>query len=160
MIGRLFIAGVAVPLATFVVYGQGAEESTAMIVLSCDGRETVCKGDWTTRCYIKAKYPETKAVNRDKNHRETTPVSKMGIVVNLSAQTVAGFDGVAQIEQVDAAHIKFGTYEKKSGKETHINGIINRLTGAVSAETTVTWNEATSFTSVYDLICKPTRPLF
>jgi hypothetical protein len=79
-------------------------------------------------------------------------IGYMGLVVDLTARSVAGFGGiVAHIDRADAAGISFSGH----GVDTTVAGEIDRVTGAVFATTTTTaliWS--------YDLLCKPTKRLF
>jgi hypothetical protein len=89
----------------------------------------------------------------------------MGIVVDLEAKTVAAYGINGRIDRVDAGEISFSSLRKTNSvntKGSHVSfefntlGHIDRITGAVTA--TVLSNVAPNYD--YDLLCKPTRPMF
>ena len=74
------------PLLTVIGLASAPAEESTIISLSCEG---------TTKVYVK----------RDES---VSPVTNMGVVVNLAERTVS-FDGrIAHIDHVDAGTIFFG----------------------------------------------------
>ena len=115
-----------------------AAEPAVVITLSCDGTVTksLAGGE---------KHPK---------HAKPEPI-KMGVVVNIAEQTVSGFDIVAHIENIDAAHISFGGESKPSAESISVRGEIDRVTGAVMA------TRITNVTSdYYELACKAASRVF
>jgi hypothetical protein len=138
---RAIIAAYGVIFAAFAVRAEVAEPK--VITLSCDGTVTDSR----------AADPKPEAVN------------KMGLVVDLSAQTVAGFSGiVAHIDYVDAASISFRGIKNLTAPDNGtpvtaesimVMGQIDRVTGTASATTMSTVSVFN-----FDLLCKPTSRLF
>jgi hypothetical protein len=135
---------VALIIGAALIAGIAQAAETTIITLSCDGTITDARG----------------------SEAKPEPISKMGMVVNLATQTVAGFGGlVAHIDKADAAGVSFsgqGTMNFPGANGTPVSaggitviGDIDRVTGAVSATTMTT---ATTFT--YELLCKPATRLF
>ena len=110
------------PLLTVIGLASAQAEESTIITLSCDG---------TTKVYVK----------RDES---ISPVTNMGVVVNLAERTVS-FDGhVARIDHVDAAVIYFGG---DSVKDT--TGYIDGKTGAMMA----TNMDDHKYSELYELVC-------
>ncbi|HVZ53076.1 MAG TPA: hypothetical protein VG986_13985 [Pseudolabrys sp.] len=129
--------------AMAVEHAQGNALAT-VITLSCDGKITDARG----------------------SEAKPEPISKMGVVVNLTERTVAGFGGiVAHIDKADAVYVSFSgqgqlTAPGASGNSISVGdmsvmGDLDRVTGAVSA---TTMTKATTYS--YELFCKPTKSLF
>jgi hypothetical protein len=117
----------------------GRELSPSVITLSCDGKAT------------------SALVNDTQAPEAPEAVSKMGLVVNLAAQTVSGFGPVAHIDKIDAATITFSVgILAKDHASGMVGGQIDRITGAVIATTTM----AAGAVLNYELFCKPTKRLF
>jgi hypothetical protein len=97
----------------------------------------------------------------DKISDTGTPVTNLGLVVNLKARTVTGFEITARIIRADEASISFSgrgahTVNGANGTLVSIPGVtitgrIDRLTGHASA---TTMEEGGPI--YYDLLCKPT----
>lgn len=141
---RLLASTPLLALAALIVASSVNAQTAAptIITLSCDG----------------------KVVDARASDPKPEPISKMGLVVNLPDQSVAGFGGiVAHIDRTDAAGISFsgtgplGVPSAKGGQVGTITvmGELDRVTGAVSATTLTT---ATTFS--WELLCKPTKRLF
>ena len=108
-------------VAKFGQYARATEPT--VITLSCDG---------------------TVKTNVENNDGQRKTINKVGVVVDLAAQTVSFVGYVAHIENLDATAIFFG-----SGIDA-ATGDIDRASGVMSA-TTMKGNLATS----YELFCKP-----
>ncbi len=87
-------------------------------------------------------------------HAKSEPI-KMGAVVNIAEQTASGFDIVAYIKKIDAAHIWFSGESKPSVGSITVRGETDRVTGAVLA------TKITNVTSdYYELACKVASRVF
>ena len=84
-------------------------------------------------------------------------VTKLGLVINLAEQTIVGFGIAAHIEILDASSIEFsgeGPIVDRGAKigTLFAMGAIDRVTGIVSATTTLT-SEKTVTATTYYLVC-------
>jgi hypothetical protein len=89
---------------------------------------------------------------------ESTHVANLGIIIDLAKGTVTGFAVAAHIKKVDANFVSFEGKER----QWHIIGDIDRITGATSV--TAIWSNSQvpdvhSFLQ-FELLCKPTKPMF
>jgi hypothetical protein len=94
-------------------------------------------------------------------------VTKWGLVINLAEQTVVGFGIAAHIDQVDVSSIEFSGEGPIVDRGSKIGtlfaaGAIDRVTGIVSATTTLTSerSQKTVTATTYYLVCKLTDRLF
>ena len=91
-------------------------------------------------------------------------VTNMGLVVNLTTQTVRGFgSAVAKIFETDDVHISFtvNLFSDKTlgpGEVNLVSGSMDRITGYVTAMTRTTYS--TSLLSQWELVCTPAKRLF
>jgi hypothetical protein len=89
------------------------------------------------------------------------PVEKIGLVVNLSAGTVALDWMTARITRITDSNVEFSgnTQAHPAGLtlNMHLEGNIDRITGVVTAFTTTGGSRGLQS---YDLICKPARRMF
>jgi hypothetical protein len=92
------------------------------------------------------------------------PTEKMGVVVNLEEKTVSFEGWVARIGYVDAALIQFGGKQlgqQIKGADITINGEIDRVTGRMTASTTISYSPTTPDTNgTFDMNCKATNRVF
>jgi hypothetical protein len=112
-----------------------AQAADAVLTLSCDG--TV-----------------TRLTDNDKTER----IANWGLLVNLPEHTVSGFAHVARIDKISEVLVDFsGT----SGNWS-VYGSIDRITGRVSATTASRDSKTGALIDerIWDLLCKPTKPLF
>jgi hypothetical protein len=84
-------------------------------------------------------------------------VTKWGLVINLAEQTLVGFGIAAHIDQVDSSSIEFSGEGPIVDRGSKIGtlfavGAIDRVTGIVSATTTLT-SEKTVTATTYYLVC-------
>ena len=99
---------------------------------------------------------------------EKKNVVGMSIVVDFDQRTVAGFwteeDGVHNllpITEFDANSVSFrGTKGKKDSVLFFIEGTVDRITGKVDANEISYWRSGGQGFLVWDLQCKPTKPIF
>ncbi len=136
------VRAVAIGLVAATGITQAGGEP-ATITLSCDGKITDARA----------------------SEPKPEPITKMGVVVNLTEKTVAGFGGiVARIDKADEVYISFSGQGQLTsnvgGNSRAIGGIsvmgdLDRVTGALSVTTMTT---ATIFS--YELYCKPATRLF
>ena len=88
------------------------------------------------------------------------PVHHIGLVVNLADKNVSFSGYVAPFVRVDAANVYFhGTSQNPYGMSDTVDGTLDRVTGALDA-TIVTSGSKTTFTSHFEMLCKPTTRLF
>jgi hypothetical protein len=112
-----------------------AQAADAVLTLSCGG--TV-----------------TRLTDNDKTER----IANWGLLVNLPEHTVSGFAHVARIDMISEVLVDFsGT----SGNWS-VYGSIDRITGRVSATTASRDSKTGALIDerIWDLLCKPTKPLF
>ena len=87
----------------------------------------------------------------------------MGIIVDLGAGIVRGFNCPVPIRKVDETSITFDGYEPRSidNKKDGIGGKLDRVTGAMEV-TYTRWYALVSSTwnTNYSLKCKPTQRMF
>jgi hypothetical protein len=99
---------------------------------------------------------------------EKKDVMGMSIVVDFDQRTLAGFwteeDGVHNalpITEFDANSVSFhGTKGNKDSILFFIDGTVDRITGKVDANERWHWRSGGQSFVVWDLQCKPTKPLF
>jgi hypothetical protein len=99
---------------------------------------------------------------------EKKDVVGMSIVVDFDQRTLAGFwteeDGVHNalpITEFDANSVNFhGAKGNKDSILFFIDGTVDRITGKVDANETWYWRSGGQSFVVWDLQCKPTKPLF
>src|SRR5262249_19112883 len=87
--------------------------------------------------------------------------TSMGIIVNFTTRTVSGFTfpGAAvpvTITTFDQVHILFGGYRPS----WTISGSIDRITGDTGATSIMSANGVTTFSSYYELKCRPAQRMF
>jgi hypothetical protein len=87
-------------------------------------------------------------------------VTKLGLVINLAEQTVVGFGIAAYIDLIDASSIEFSGEGPIVDRGSEIGtlfamGAIDRVTGIVSATTTLTSqrSQKTVTATTYYLVC-------
>jgi hypothetical protein len=116
--------------ALFLLGAADGRAQTPSLVLACDGK-------WNNM-----------------------PIEKIGVVVNLSAGTVAFDWMVARITRLTDSNVEFsGTttgHASNGNIDVFIEGNIDRVTGVVIAWTTT---KGTAL-QPYELQCKPTRRMF
>jgi hypothetical protein len=144
---RAFSAGLLAVLWLF-----SAQAQAAPLTLGCSG--TV-----TSRLLSKHGIP---------GEPEKKNVVGMSIVVDFDQKTLAGFwkeeDGVHNllpITEFDANSVSFrGTRGTKESILYFIEGAVDRITGKVDANETWHWRSGGQSFVVWDLQCKPTKPIF
>jgi hypothetical protein len=133
-----------------------AENDPKIVTLSCDGTIT-----------------DTSSTPIPTD-RDPKPIEKMGVVVNLNERTVSFIGFIAPISTVDAAAINFNgeligpvaQIGNKEGYTTRIDGILDRVTGHMAADTmTYTTKKLSDPNSIvirghYDVLCKATNRVF
>ena len=88
------------------------------------------------------------------------PVHHIGLVVSLGDKNVSFSGYVAPFSRVDAANVYFhGTSQNQYGMSETVDGTLDRVTGALDA-TITTSGSKTTFTSRFEMLCKPTTRLF
>ncbi len=131
--GRLLLA--AVPC--WPVASSAQPDEPKIITMSCDG----------------------KMVNARTSDATPEPISKLGVVVNLSEKTVSFAGYKARIDNIDAANISFSGERQLYGRipiaGVSVAGNLDRVTGAMQA---TIFSTATTFT--WDVLCRPTTRLF
>jgi hypothetical protein len=139
----MIAAAVLLPVLTMAGPHALAENEPKVITLSCDG-----------------------TVNQT-GRSKPEPTEKMGVVVNLGEQTVSFEGWVARIEYVDAALIEFGGKQlgqQVKGMEATISGEIDRVTGRMTASTTISDPDLTHSSSdinaTFNMHCKATNRVF
>lgn len=110
-----------------------------------------------------------------KNGTATEPeregVVDWSIVVSLDERSVFGFwwdrdapgrnrSAPLPIRSIDANAVNFFAQRKDGMLTKSIEGSVDRITGRVAATENVLWPNGSVDTSLWDLRCKPTRPLF
>jgi hypothetical protein len=132
-----------------------AENDPKIVTLSCDGTVT----DKTSSAPIPT----------DINH-DPKPIEKMGVVVNLNERTVSFQGWTVPISIADAATINFngeeigavGQIAAKQGLTHRIDGILDRVTGHMAADTMTYETKKLSdpnssiVRAHYDVLCKAT----
>jgi hypothetical protein len=153
------LAQIAFVLLTVLIVlgGHARAADPTVITLSCDG--TVA--DTTTSAPMPI-------------DNQPKPIEKMGVVVNLNERT-ASFQGwTVPISIADAATINFngddigpvGQIAAKEGMTHRIGGILDRVTGHMTADTmTYPTKKLSDPASViiryhYDVLCKATNRVF
>ena len=144
-------------LVLLFIGGQHARAvEPKVIILSCDGTVT-----------------DTSSTSLPID-RQPKPVKKMGVVANLNERTVSFMGWVAPINLLDAASIQFGGGEigpgaqiaAKAGYTQRIDGILDRVTGHMEADTMTYETKKLSDLSSsitkdhYDVLCKATNRVF
>lgn len=144
MIGRM--TAVLLLLVPFVASAQAAS-----LTLGCSGTVT------TTQI------PKAGVANDPTKEK----ITDFSIVVDFEHRTVSGFwadlNGVhtpLPITSVDANSVGFSASKRLGGISNSINGSVDRITGAVEAIDNSLWQNNSSTMTVFDLHCKPTKPLF
>jgi hypothetical protein len=88
------------------------------------------------------------------------PITKVGVVINLTDQTVSFNSYVVKITKVDAAVVTFEGQSQTpimgTMSGTYVSGSIDRVTGAMTATTVA----GTNLTSGWELYCKPATRMF
>jgi hypothetical protein len=88
------------------------------------------------------------------------PVHHIGLVVSLADKNVSFSGYVAPFSRVDAANVYFhGTSQNPYGMQETVDGTVDRVTGALDA-TIMTSGSKTTFTTRFEMLCKPTTRLF
>jgi hypothetical protein len=94
-------------------------------------------------------------------------VTKLGLVINFAEQTIVGFGIAAHIDLLDASSIEFSGEGPIVDRGSKIGtlfamGAIDRVTGIVSATTTLTSerSQKTVTAKTYYLVCKVTDRQF
>jgi hypothetical protein len=131
---------VKIAALALVIYlcSHGATLATETITLSCDG----------------------KIKNMQVSDDKGDPVSKVGVVVNFPDRTVSFNGYVVPITKIDEANVAFDGSSNNGtvygiSFSTHVSGSVDRVTGAVIAET-----ETKSTMLNWELYCKPATRLF
>lgn len=125
-------------LLTLFLPERGLRASELMeLTLSCDGTTTNMMAGTDTK-------PES--------------VVKMGVLVNLREATVLGFGHLARIKSSDAASVDFDG----QGGDWSVQGTIDRITGSVTATTTMSNQKTDKLIMSYnwDLHCSPVKRVF
>lgn len=98
---------------------------------------------------------------------EKDDVVDMSVVVDFDQRAVSGFwaemNGVHNlipITAVDANSVTFKGTKKFVGSDASIDGTVDRITGKVDANETWLWSNGGMRLAVWDLRCRPTKPLF
>ena len=92
-------------------------------------------------------------------------VTELDLVINLAEQTIVGFGIAAHLDLVDASSIEFSGEGPIFDRGSKIGtlfamGAIDRVTGIVSATTTLTSERKTVTATTYYLVCNVAdRPL-
>jgi len=98
--------------------------------------------------------------------RQPKPVEKMGVVANLNERTVSFMGFIAPIALVDAASISFAGEDVGPKVAPGIDGILDRVTGHMVADTsTYETKKLSDLNSVIikdhiDVLCKATNRVF
>ncbi len=94
-------------------------------------------------------------------------VVDMSVIVDFDQRAVSGFwaemNGVHNlipITAVDANAVTFKGVKKFLGSDASIDGTVDRITGKVDANETWLWSNGGMRLVVWDLRCRPTKPLF
>jgi hypothetical protein len=135
-----------------MVASPTAQAADATLTLACQGTKTNTL--FETGAPIRKGQPE--------------PIS-MGVIVNLTAQTVTGLDKEPPltIRSVGETTIVFGWFW--SSKDNPFKGVttygtIDRLTGDMAAtrteETGTNWSSTSTYLTSYSLKCTPTQRMF
>jgi hypothetical protein len=91
----------------------------------------------------------------------------MSVVVDFDHRTVSGFWSELNgfhiplpIKIVDANSVTFSGQKELAGTRMYIQGSVDRITAKIDAMETTLWLNGGSTRIVWDLRCKPTKPLF
>ena len=89
------------------------------------------------------------------------PVHHIGLVVNLAEKSVLFSGYVAPFSRVDAANVYFhGAGKNPYGMSESVDGTLDRVTGALDATIMTSGNGPTTFTTRFEMLCKPATRLF
>jgi hypothetical protein len=91
------------------------------------------------------------------------PITKMGLVVNLDNHVVIFNGHTTRIDKIDDQYVSFKGREDYSGSVWNASGSIDRITGFVSAMSSLFNPKTNKFImgpDMWELYCKPVRPLF
>jgi hypothetical protein len=93
-------------------------------------------------------------------------VVDMSVVVDLDQRIVSGFwaelsglHNPLPITVIDANSVTFKGQQKVGQTDAYIEGTVDRITGKVDAKETWIWRSGSTWI-IWDLRCRPTKPLF
>jgi hypothetical protein len=138
------VIGLNVMVAAVSMSAQAADET---LTLACQGTATdISMPRGSTDITIPAGKPE--------------PAS-MSIIINLTAQTVAGLDFLLKVTAVDEMTVSFRGSKNTDETSWSISGSIDRVTGDMKAVSTkMNRNTFTSLDVAYFLKCRPAQRMF
>lgn len=98
---------------------------------------------------------------------EKERIEDYSVVVDFDQKAVTGFwsdlNGVNNLIPIiasDANKITFRATKKIAGSEKSIDGTVDRITAATQATDTTLYSSGSMTVMIWDLRCKPTRPVF